>query len=238
MFAFYRSLPISLGREGARADSSIAAHRVSGLCFFQILTTRISTIGFIIMTNRKMLLLIDGANLHGTAKTLGFVIDFKKLLAEFRTRGDLLRANYYTAIADDDENSPLIPLIDWLDYNGYAVVTKPMKSFTDGQGNRKSTGNMDVEIAIDAMEMAQHVGHVVLFSGDGDFCAVVQAIQRRGVKVTVVSSIASRPPICADEMRRQADEFIDLADLKSKISRESRLPRDVVDAPGIEKIGA
>lgn len=115
------------------------------------------------MTNNKVLLLIDGANLHGAAKALGFGIDFKKLLSEFRARGDLLRANYYTAISDEDENSPLVPLIDWLDYNGFSVVTKLMKSFTDSQGNRKLSGNMDVEIAVDAMEMAQHVGHIVLF---------------------------------------------------------------------------
>ena len=136
-------------------------------------------------------------------------------------------------LSDEDENSPLVPLIDWLDYNGFSVVTKPMKSFTDSQGNRKLTGNMDVEIAVDAMEMAQHVGHIVLFSGDGDFCSVVQAVQRRGVKVTVVSSIASRPPICADELRRQADEFIDLVDLRAKISREGRPLRDVAHAPSL-----
>ena len=185
------------------------------------------------MTNSKMLLLIDGANLHGVAKALGFSIDFKKLLSEFRARGDLLRANYYTALADDDKSSPIVPLIDWLDYNGFAVITKPMKSFTDSQGNRKVTGNMDVEIAVDAMEMAQHVGHIVLFSGDGDFCPVVQAVQRRGVKVTVVSSTAARPSICAHELRRLADEFIDLVDLRMKITRESRIPRDVA-SPRLE----
>ena len=186
------------------------------------------------MTNSKMLLLIDGANLHSAAKALGFSIDFKKLLSEFKGRGEFLRANYYTAISDEDENSPLVPLIDWLDYNGFAVVTKPTKSFTDSHGNRKVSGNMDVEIAVDALEMAPHVGHIVLFSGDGDFCSVVQAVQRRGVKVTVVSSVASRPPICADELRRHADEFVDLIDLRSKISREGRPPlRDVAQAPSL-----
>jgi uncharacterized LabA/DUF88 family protein len=185
------------------------------------------------MTNNKLLLLIDGANLHGAAKALGFSIDFRKLLSEFRTRGDLLRANFYTALADDDESSPIVPLIDWLDYNGFSVITKPMKSFTDAHGNRKISGDMDVEIAVDAMEMAQHVGHIVLFSGDGDFCPVVQAVQRRGVKVSVVSSVAARPPICADELRRLADEFIDLVDLRTKIARESRAPREVA-SPSVE----
>jgi uncharacterized LabA/DUF88 family protein len=171
------------------------------------------------MTNDKMVLLIDGANLHATARSLGFSIDFKKLLSEFRSRGNLLRANYYTAVLDDDAESHIVPLIDWLDYNGYSVVTKPMKSFTDAEGNRKNKGNMDVEIAVDAMELAPQVGHIVLFSGDGDFCSLLEAIQRRGVRVTVVSSVATRPAICADELRRQTDEFIDIADLQTKIAR-------------------
>ena len=190
------------------------------------------------MTNNKMLLLIDGANLHRAAKVIGFSIDFKKLLSEFRGRGDLLRANYYTVLSDDDENSPLVPLVDWLDYNGFAVVTKPVKTFTDSQGNRKLSGNMHVEIAVDAMEMAPHVGHIVLFSGDGDLCSVVQAVQRRGIKVSIVSSVASKPAICADELRRQADEIIDLVDLRPKISREARPLRDVAHAPSLGVAGS
>jgi uncharacterized LabA/DUF88 family protein len=179
----------------------------------------------------KTLLLIDGPNLFSTAKSLGFEIDFKKLLQEFRSRGDLLSAKYYTAVPDDEDSSPIVPLIDWLDYNGYSVVTKPMKSFTDAEGNRKSKGNMDVEIAVDAMELASKVDEIVLFSGDGDFRTVIEAVQRRGVKVTVVSSIATRPPMCADELRRQTDVFIDLADLRAKISRGARPPRDASQLP-------
>jgi len=170
----------------------------------------------------KTLLLIDGPNLFATAKSLGIEIDFKKLLQEFQSRGDLLSARYYTAVPDDEENSPIVPLIDWLDYNGYLVVTKPTKTFTDVEGNRKSKGNMDVEIAVDAMELAFKVGEIVIFSGDGDFRSVIEAVQRRGVKVTVVSSIVTRPPMCADELRRQTDLFIDLADLRAKISRGAR----------------
>ena len=185
----------------------------------------------------KTLLLIDGPNLFATAKSLGIEIDFKKLLQEFRSRGDLLSAKYYTAVPDDEDNSPIIPLIDWLDYNGYSVVTKPTKTFTDAEGNRKYKGNMDVEIAVDAMELASKVNEIVLFSGDGDFRTVIEAVQRRGVKVTVVSSIVSRPPICADELRRQTDVFIDLADLRAKISRGARPPRDSSQLPQALKSG-
>jgi uncharacterized LabA/DUF88 family protein len=185
------------------------------------------------MSEEKMVILIDGPNLYAAAKTLGFDLDYKKLLTEFRTRGNLVRAKYYTAVDDADEFSNIVPLIDWLDYNGYSVVTKSMKSFTDGEGRRKTKGNMNVDIAVEAMELAPYVGHIVLFSGDGDFRAAVEAVQRRGVRVTVISSIASQPPICADELRRQADVFIDLVELRPKISRGSggRPPRDSRQLP-------
>jgi uncharacterized LabA/DUF88 family protein len=181
------------------------------------------------MTN-KTLLIIDGPNLYATTKTLGFDIDYKKVLQEFRRREPaLLRANYYTAVADDETMTPIVPLIDWLDYNGYSVITKPSKTFTDADGRRKKKGNMDIEIAVDAMELAPYLDHIVLFSGDGDFRSLVEALQRRGVRITVVSSVATQPPMCADELRRQADSFIDLTELRSQISREhtsSRPPRE------------
>ena len=168
----------------------------------------------------KIALLIDGANLHATSKTLGFDIDYKRLLKEFQSRGTLLRAIYYTAIIEDQEYSSLRPLIDWLDYNGYTVVTKATKEFIDASGRRKVKGNMDIELAVDAMELAEHVDQIVLFSGDGDFRSLVGALQRRGVRVTVVSTISCQPPLIADELRRQADVFTDLVELKSKVGRD------------------
>lgn len=167
----------------------------------------------------KTALFIDGANLFATARDLGFTIDFKKLLHEFKARGNLLRAYYFTALLEDEEFSSLRPLVDWLDYNGYMVVTKSAKEFVDQGGRRKVKGNIDVELAVEAMEMAPYIDHLVLFSGDGDFRPLVEAIQRRGIRVTVVSSTATRPPMVADELRRQADVFIDLADLRAKIAR-------------------
>ena len=168
----------------------------------------------------KIALFIDGANLYAASKSLGFDIDYRKLLKSFAGRGYLLRAYYYTALIEDQEYSSIRPLIDWLDYNGYKVVTKPAKEFTDSMGRRKIKGNMDIELAIDAMEQAEVVDHLVIFSGDGDFTTLVEALQRKGRKVTVVSSLATQPPMIADDLRRQADYFIDLMSLKAEIGRE------------------
>jgi uncharacterized LabA/DUF88 family protein len=168
----------------------------------------------------RIALFIDGANLYATAKALGFDIDYRRLLAEFQRRGTLVRAYYYTAVIEDQEFSSIRPLIDWLDYNGYTVVTKSTKEFVDASGRRKVKGNMDVELAVDAMELANRIDQMVLFSGDGDFRSLVGAMQRRGVRVMVVSTISSQPPMVADELRRQADAFIDLVELRSKVSRD------------------
>ena len=173
-------------------------------------------------------LFIDGANLYATAKSLGFDIDYKRLLREFQGKGRLIRAFYYTALIEDQEYSSIRPLIDWLDYNGYAVVTKPTKEFVDSLGRRKVKGNMDIELAVDAMEMAGHIDHMVLFSGDGDFRSLVESVQRRGVRVSVISTITTQPPMIADELRRQADEFIDIVQLQGKIGRD---PGDRSDRP-------
>ena len=165
-------------------------------------------------------LFIDGANLYATARALGFDIDYKRLLDYFSDDICLIRAMYYTALLEDQEYSPIRPLVDWLDYNGYTMVTKPTKEFTDvATGRRKIKGNMDVEIAVDVMEMCKHLDHVVLFSGDGDFRRLVEATQRKGTRVSVVSTIRSQPSMVADELRRQADIFIDLFDMKSAIER-------------------
>ena len=174
-------------------------------------------------------LFIDGANLYATAKALEFDIDYKRLLALFRTKGQLVRALYYTAIAEDQEYTSLRPLVDWLDYNGFTMVTKPTKEFTDALGRRKIKGNMDIELTVDAMRLVEELDHVVLFTGDGDFRALVAAMQMRGRRVSVVSTLQTQPPMVADELRRQADQFIDLADLERLIGRDpaSRPVRDI-----------
>ena len=170
-------------------------------------------------TRAKLALFIDGANLHATARALHFEIDYKRLLSEFELEGLMLRAFYFTAIVNDREHASARPLADWLSYNGYSVVTKAVEEFTDGGGRRKFKGNMDVELAVAAMEVADQIDQMVLFSGDGDFCSLVEAIQRRGVRVTVVSTLASEMPMIADGLRRQADLFLDLAELRPRIAR-------------------
>ncbi len=172
------------------------------------------------VSSEKIALFIDGSNLYATAKALGFDIDYKRLLREFQSRGNLIRAFYYTAVIEDQEYSSIRPLIDWLDYNGYSVVTKATKEFVDQTGRRKIKGNMDIELAVDAMELAGHIDQMVLFSGDGDFRSLVEAVQRRGVRVIVVSTVTTQPPMVADELRRQADQFIDIVELQAKIGRD------------------
>jgi uncharacterized LabA/DUF88 family protein len=181
----------------------------------------------------KVALFIDGANLYAAAKSLGFDIDYRRLLKEFQVKSYMLRAYYYTAMAEDQEYSSIRPLIDWLDYNGYSVVTKPTKEFVDASGRRKIKGNMDIELAVNMMEMAESIDHLVLFSGDGDFRSLVEAVQRKGRKVTVISTLTSQPPMIADELRRQADHFVDLANMRNEIGRDpaERPPRPAEREP-------
>ena len=181
--------------------------------------------------DERLALFIDGSNLYAAARALGFDIDYKLLRQEFMRRGKLLRAFYYTALLENDEYSPIRPLVDWLHYNGYSMVTKPAKEFTDSLGRRKVKGNMDIELAVDAMELAPYLDHAVIFSGDGDFRRLIEALQRKGVRVSVVSTIRSQPPMIADELRRQADNFIELDELRDVIGRPTRDARtDMVEA--------
>ena len=170
--------------------------------------------------NERIALFVDGSNLFAAARTLGFDIDYRALLREFSSKGVLVRALYYTAILEDQDFSPLRPLVDWLDYNGFTVITKPAKEYTDTAGRRKIKGNMDIEIAVDVMSLSEHVDHIVLFSGDGDFRRLIEAVQRRGKRVTVVSTLQTQPAMVADELRRQADHFIELSDLAARIARD------------------
>lgn len=182
----------------------------------------------------RIALFIDGSNLYAAAKALNIDIDYKKLLEEFRKRGVLLRAYYYTAIVEDQDYSPIRPLVDWLDYNGFTVVTKAAKRYVEpGSGITRTKGNMDVEIAVDMLETSAHLDHAVLFSGDGDFRRLVEALQRKGVRVTVVSTTRSQPPMASDDLRRQADAFVELSDLATLVGRPrvNVPPRFLQDAP-------
>ena len=167
----------------------------------------------------RLAVFIDGANLFAASRNLGFDVDYKNLLAYFRERSYLVRAYYYTALLETEEYSPLRPLVDWLDYNGYTVVTKPAKEFTDATGRRRVKGSVDIEMAVDVLDLTPHLDHAVIFSGDSDLRRLVESVQRRGVRVTVISTIRTQPAMIADDLRRQADAFIDLADLAEHITR-------------------
>ena len=184
----------------------------------------------------KVVVFIDGANLYATSKAIGIDIDYRSLLADLRTKCRFIRAYYFTAYLDDQEYSSIRPLIDWLDYNGYNMITKPAKEFTDATGRRKIKGNMDIEIAVEALELAPHFDHMILFSGDGDFTCLVKALQRQGKKITVVSTLSTPTPMVADELRRQADFFEDVVDLvkdfgrpAGQVTARSEISKDDVD---------
>jgi uncharacterized LabA/DUF88 family protein len=176
-----------------------------------------------VLHSRKTALFIDGTNLYFTVKALGFDLDFKRLLSQIDLLSQVTRAFYYTLIADGQENTTIRPLLDWLDYNGYTVISKTAKEFVDSTGHRKLKGSMEIELAVDAMSLAKHIDHMVLFSGNGDFRRLLEAMQRQGVRVTVVSTMSTRPPMVADELRRQADVFVDVVDLRARIGRATTI---------------
>jgi uncharacterized LabA/DUF88 family protein len=181
--------------------------------------------------DERLALFIDGANLYSAARAVGLEIDFRKLLKEFQSRGRLIRASYYTAIVENDEYSPIRPLVDWLAYNGFNVVRKPAREFTDREGRKRVRGNMDVELAVDMIEAAAWADHIVLFSGNGDFRRLVEAVKARGVRVSVVSTMNASPPMIADDLRREADAFIELTDLGELVARPKR---DLAETPSMD----
>ena len=165
-------------------------------------------------------LFIDGSNFHSTTKLLNLEVDYLKLLNFFKGKGQMIRAYYYTALPDQSEISPLRKLTDFLDYNGYTIVSKQTKEYTDHMsGERRVKGNMDMELALDMLKMSKHLDHVYLFSGDGDFCRLLEDVQDRGVRVTVVSSTHTQPKLIADSLRRKADAFLDIDDIYEDLSR-------------------
>ena len=183
------------------------------------------------LPNERTALFIDGANLYSASRNLGFDVDYRNMLAFFRAKTHIVRAYYYSAVLETEEYSPLKPLTDWLAYNGYALVTKAAREFVDAAGRRRVKGNMDVELAVDMMEMAPRLDHAVLFSGDSDFRRLVEAVQRQGVRVSVVSTVRSSPPMIGDELRRQADHFLDLADIAAGFTRRQTEPRTRLARP-------
>lgn len=172
--------------------------------------------------NERIAIFIDGANLYSTMKLLDFDIDYSALLEFFNDKGRVIKANYYTALLEDAEFSPIRPLIDWLDYNGYHVISKNARHQIDRDGRKHIKGNMDIEITVDMLTLAAHIDHMVLFSGDADFAPALKAVQDKGVRVTVISTMKARQPVLGDALRRQANNFLDIADMDRLIGRPRR----------------
>jgi uncharacterized LabA/DUF88 family protein len=181
-------------------------------------------------SSKTTAILVDGSNLHAAYTALGLTsVDFKRAREYF---GPVFKACYFTALPPKDETSTLRPMVDFLEYNEWTVYQKEWKQFTDAQGVTKTKGNMDVEMAVVAMRIAPCVTHTVLFTGDGDFQFLVRELQQcYNHHVTVVSTIKSRPAMCADLLRRQADTFIDLVDLHAHVGRVTQTPVDAVQRP-------
>ena len=173
----------------------------------------------------RLALFIDGPNLYNAARALNFDIDYRRLLTLFQSKGRLIRAFYYTALAEEQDYSPIRPLVDWLDYNGFTMVTKPMKEFTDAAGRRRVRGDISVEMTVDVLSLAPRLDHAVIFAGDGDLRRMVEGAQQLGLRVSVLSTIRTQPGMIADDLRRQADQFIDLADIAPDITRRQVEPR-------------
>ena len=176
------------------------------------------------MNFEKTALFIDGSNFYAATRLLNMDIDYARLHQYFSLDANLIRAYYYTALPEDQEFSPLRPLIDWLDYNGFAVVSKLTREFTDPEtGKKRTKGNMDMELALDMLKLAPHIDHAILFSGDGDFCRLLEDVQGIGVRVTVVSTTKTSPPMAADSLRRMADVFIEIDNIRDQIARPPRV---------------
>src|ERR1700748_2010040 len=177
------------------------------------------------LPTERTALFIDGANLYSASRNLGFDVDYRNLLEFFRKKTHIIRAYYYSAVLETEEYSPLKPLTDWLAYNGYTLGTKPGGGITASTRRRRVKGSMDIELAIDMLELAPRIDHAVLFSGDSDFRRLVEAVQRRGVRVSVVSSVRTSPPMVADELRRQCDQFLELMEIAPEFTRRQTEPR-------------
>ena len=178
-----------------------------------------TTLSFPWQPSERIALFIDGTSLYASTKSLGFDIDYSRLLDHFKTSARLVRAFYYTTIYEGQDYNPVRPLADWLDYNGYTLVAKYAREFTDSQGRKRTKHSVTVDIAVDMMEIAPHIDHAVLFSGDGDFKRLVDAVQRKGVQTTVISTAHSHSPMISDELRRKVDHFIDLETLKDNVEK-------------------
>ncbi|HOX26223.1 MAG TPA: NYN domain-containing protein [Candidatus Krumholzibacteria bacterium] len=170
----------------------------------------------------KVAIFIDGENIHYSAKHLNMRLDYLKLCRRLAGKRRLLRAYFYTAISAQSEGK--IDFINFLKLNGFTVVTREVKSFSEPDAtNRSVRSALDMELAMDIVNLCPHVDTVILCSGDGDFRPLVEAVARRGkhVEVCALREMTSTDLIAA------ADVYVDLGSLKDEIALEYQPQREI-----------
>lgn len=202
--------------------------------------------------HQRVAVFIDGWNFrYATYESFGLRVDYTKLLRYFAENTVLVRAYFYTGEWDDSAisryariTSPDDPLTKqremeqqrdgerafwrFLNRNGYRVVRKPVRVMTpDEEGTPKMKADLDLEIAIDMLTLAEKCDRIVLVSGDGDFAPLVDAVAKRGVRVAVVSTQADEAfrnarYRASDDLLDAADEFIPIESIRKFIEREQR----------------
>jgi uncharacterized LabA/DUF88 family protein len=178
-----------------------------------------------VLANKRIALFIDGANFYVSTKVVGFDMDWKRFIEYYEQQGDFIRAYYYSGIIPrvEGEHDSMRGVLDWISYNRFQLRSKPAKVFIDPVTQRRTVkGNMDIEICIDAWNMAPHITDMYLFSGDGDFIPLVEKVQSQGVRVHVISTTDEKNSMCADGLRRQCDNYYELATLVPHFRREAR----------------
>lgn len=170
---------------------------------------------------RRVAIFIDGVEFDETLRCIDGAVDYRKLLGAFQEHGRLLRAYYY-APTDEQALISMRPLLDWLTYNGYQVRVKGDGEHSERRSRQRSR-SMSIELAVDVLELAPHLDTIVLITGDDAFKPLVAAVQARGITVSVVSTLKSKPAMVGNALRRQADEFIEIVSMLPRIALERRL---------------
>ncbi len=161
----------------------------------------------------RVAIFIDGENIHYSAKHLNMRLDYLKLCSKLAGNRRLVRSYFYTAVSNQSEGK--IDFINFLKLNGFSVITREIKSFNDGDhSTRNVRGSLDMEMAIDALEMSNKLDTVILCTGDGDFKPLVTALGRKGVHVEV----CALREMTSTELIATADVYTDLASLKDDIA--------------------
>jgi uncharacterized LabA/DUF88 family protein len=157
----------------------------------------------------RVIVFIDGANLFYAALNLGIEIDYTKLLSRLTQNGRFIRAYFYTGV--DPSNDKQQGFLLWMRRNGYRVITKDLIQFPDGS----KKASLEVMIAVDMLQLADHCDTIVLLSGDGDLTYAVESVTYRGTRVEVFGLRS----MSSDSLINVADTFTDLEGIKQDVQK-------------------